>query len=89
MDSRSEAVQLRLSPDEALVLFDWLSKRDDDDALDPLIEHWSEQLVLWRLLGQLEKKLVEPFHPKYSELLSAAQERLVADIPPEDRKRAR
>lgn len=82
-------VRLKLSADEALVLFEWLSKRDDDDALDSLIEHWSEQLVLWRLLRQLEKTLAEPFRPDYAGLLVAARERLVAGIPTEDRHRAR
>ncbi len=82
-------VALLLTSDEALVLFEWLSKRDGDDALDPLIEHWSEQLVLWGLLAQLEKTLAEPFDPEYSRLLAAARERLVEGIAPEDRRRAR
>jgi hypothetical protein len=89
VEGGGRSVRLHLTHDEALVLFEWLSEREDDGALDPLIEHWSEQLVLWRLQGQLEKALVEPFHPEYRELLASARERLVADIPPEDRKRAR
>ena len=71
------------------MLFEWLSKRDDDEALEPLIEHWSEQLVLWGLLGQLEKTLAEPFADNYADLLTAARERLVAGIAPEDRKRVK
>ncbi len=82
-------VQIQLTADEALVLFEWLSKRDDDDALDPLIEHWSEQLVLWTITAQLEKTLVEPFDPNYLDLLRSARERLVAHIAPEDRKRVK
>ena len=82
-------IDVRLSPDEALVLFEWLSKRDNDHALDPLIEHWSEQLVLWTILAQLEKALAEPFDPAYSAILAAARERLVAGIAREDQRRVR
>jgi len=89
MEPEGPLVKLELSPDEALVLFEWLSNRDGDDALQPLIEHWSEQLVLWSLLGQLEKTLAEPFDAKYGDLLTAARERLVAGIAPADRKRVK
>jgi hypothetical protein len=82
-------VTLELSQDEALVLFEWLSNRGEDNALEPLIEHWSEQLVLWDLLAQLEKTLAEPFAANYGDLLTAARERLVAGIAPEDRKRVK
>lgn len=82
-------MQIQLTPDDALVLFEWLSRRDEDDALEPTIEHWSEQLVLWSVLAQLEKTLAEPFDPSYKELLNEARERLVADIAPEDRKRVK
>jgi hypothetical protein len=88
MEPDALVVQLKLSADEALVLFEWLSKREDDGALEPLIEHWSEQLVLWSLLGQLQKSLAEPFDPNYAQLIAAARERLVAGIAPEDQKRA-
>lgn len=89
METKQSPLKLELTPDEALVLFEWLSKMDDGAALEPLIEHWSEQLVLWTILTQLERALAEPFDPKYADLLEAARERLVAGIAPEDRKRAK
>lgn len=89
MESKGEPVKIHLTADEALVLFEWLSNRDDDAALEPLMEHWSEQLVLWSILAQLQSTLPEPFDPKYSHLVAAARERLVADIAPEDRKRVK
>ena len=46
MERQRRPVTLELSPDQALVLFEWLSNRGDDEALEPLIEHWSEPLVL-------------------------------------------
>jgi hypothetical protein len=82
-------VQIRLTHDEALVLFDWLHERGDDESLEPLIAHWSEQLVLWNIEGQLDKLLVEPFDPNYADRVNAARERLVADIAPEDRRRVK
>jgi hypothetical protein len=82
-----EPVRLELTADQALVLFEWLSRMDEGDALEPLIEHWSEQLALWRLLAQLQKLLVEPFDPAYGDLLLAARDRLVADLEEPDRRR--
>lgn len=84
-----EPVNLELSPDEALVLFEWLSRTDQDDALEPLVEHWSEQLALWAVLGKLEGVLAEPFDPSYKELLLAARERMVAEVTESDRRRGR
>ena len=89
MDAATEPVQIQLTHDEALVLCDWLWKRDRDDALEPLIEHWSEQLVLWSVHALLEKTLPELFDPDYARLVAAARERLVADLEPENRKRAK
>jgi hypothetical protein len=63
-------VLLTLSKAEALVLFEWLA------SLDPLqmpFGHPSEERVLWKVEGQLESILVEPFAPNYKELLSQAR----------------
>jgi len=65
---------ISLGPDEALVLFDFLSRFEHDERLtivDP-----SEAAVLSRLLGALERHLVAPFDPRYSELLDVARARL-------------
>jgi hypothetical protein len=64
-------VLLRLSKAEALVLFEWLAKLD---SLQPRpFIHPSEEKVLWKIEGQLESILVEPFAPNYDELLSQAR----------------
>jgi hypothetical protein len=63
-----------LTPDQALVLFEWLAREDGKDALPT--EHPAELQVLWDLEAQLERVLVEPFRPDYAELLAAARERL-------------
>jgi len=72
----SEDITIRLSRDEALVLFEFLSRFDDHD--DFKLRHNAESLAFSRLKAQLDKALVEPFRPEYGELLRAARERLAA-----------
>ena len=55
-------ISLTFSPDEALVLFEFVVRSDNAESL-PVIDH-AEQIVLWRLEAQLEKSLVEPFDPR-------------------------
>lgn len=71
-------VTFHLSRDEALVLFEWLSRLTDDDAQAPVV-HPAEEIALLRVLGRLEKALVEPFDPRYREILAAARARLAGD----------
>jgi hypothetical protein len=69
-------VTLTLTADQALVLFEWLTREDRKGTLPT--EHQAEQYVLWEIEAQLEKSLVAPFQPDYEVLLAAARERLVA-----------
>ena len=64
-------VVLELTRAEALVLFEWLAKVDQAGRMP--VEHPSEEQVLWRIEGQLESALTEPFSPDYKELLTAAR----------------
>jgi hypothetical protein len=64
-------VILELSRDEALVLFEWLSRFHEDESRT--FEDQAEQRVLWNLEAMLEKTLVEPFDPNDAELLAAAR----------------
>ena len=70
----SETVSLDLTPDEALVLFELVSRYSDSDRLETVDQ--AEQRVLWNLCARLEKALVEPFDPDYAALLAAARHRL-------------
>jgi hypothetical protein len=72
----ADDVVVRLSADEALVLFDWLHRGEDLKALAP-IEHHGEQVALWNLSCLLESELIEPFKDNYSALVDSARERLV------------
>lgn len=70
-------MKLELTQDEALVLFEWLSRLDEQDAFpckDP-----AEQQVLWSLHGQLEKVMAEPFRANYRELVAQARSRVKAN----------
>ena len=70
-----DGVTLQLSDDEALVLFEWLSRMDNEDALTSLANR-SEQRVLWDVVAMLEPQIDELFEPDYKELVQAATERL-------------
>jgi hypothetical protein len=61
---------VRFSREEALVLFEWLARVDDAQALP--IEHPAEQKVLWVLEGQLEKQ-VPVFSLNYGQLVEKAR----------------
>lgn len=67
-------VNLTLSKDEALVLFEFLSRFSDDEKLE--IRHKSEEQVLWNAHCELEKLLSEPFDNEYSLLLEKARKNL-------------
>jgi hypothetical protein len=67
-------VQLELTGDEALVLFEFLQRFDDEGVL--VVQDQAEERALWNLHCLLQKHLVEIFHPDYKALLAAARERL-------------
>lgn len=58
------------------MFFEWLAKLDRLGA--SVFRHPSEQKVLWKLEGQLESLLDEPFSPNYEELIAEARSRVEA-----------
>lgn len=64
---------IQLGRAEALVLFEFLYRLDDNDdwPTDP-----AEQVALWRLTGALEKTLTEPLMADYQQLLNEARSAL-------------
>jgi len=70
----ADRVRLELTPDESLVLFEFLSRYSDTNALT--IEDQAEERALLNLLCVLESHLVKPFCPEYHQLLQLARERL-------------
>lgn len=71
-------MKIELTNDQALVLFEWLARLDEQEAL-PVVDPAEEQ-VLWSLHGQLEKALSEPFRSNYRELVEQARERVKASF---------
>lgn len=70
----SENVLLPLSRDEALVLFEFLSRFNDGQNLE--IKDAAEQRVLCNMLCGLEQTLMEPFRSDYLPLLQGARNRV-------------
>jgi hypothetical protein len=73
----SQEVAVTLSRDEALVLFEWLTRTDErTNDFGDLVENQAEQRALWNLTALLERVLAEPFSPEYRELVRQARDRL-------------
>lgn len=70
----NETVSITLSHDEALVLFEFLSRFSDEQKLE--IKHQAEQRVLWNMLCALEPVLVEPFRSDYLDVLQKARNKV-------------
>lgn len=66
-------VLLELTRNQAIVLFDWLSRLEDT----PVPVEDAEERVFWAIEGQLEKKLVEPLKPDYLSRLELARQLVV------------
>jgi hypothetical protein len=73
----SENITVTFSRDEALVLFEFFARFDDSD--DFTLRHNAEYLAFTRMSAQIEKALVEPFRPEYTELLRAARDRVASN----------
>jgi len=68
----AENVQITVPKEQAIVLFEFLSRFGDTRGL--AIEHQSEERVLWDLQAQLERLLLEPLDPAYPEIVRQARE---------------
>jgi hypothetical protein len=70
----TKPVDVRLSPDQALVLFEVLARFRQTDQLR--IKNNAEFIAVSEVRAQLEETLVELFSPDYGQLLAEAQQRL-------------
>jgi hypothetical protein len=70
----ASTVSIDLSADEALVLFEFLTRYTDSDRLETVDQ--AEQRVLWNLCALLERSIVPPVDPNYAEQLASARGRL-------------
>jgi hypothetical protein len=67
---------LKISEDEALVLFEYFARFDETDDLS--FRHPAEYLALERLAAQIDKTTSAMFKPEYRQLLASARERIAA-----------
>ncbi len=67
-------INIELTYDEALVLYEFLARFSEDKVLR--FSHPAEYLALLRVSAQFDKLVDEMFSPDYKNVLSAAQDRL-------------
>lgn len=69
-------ITLHLTRDEALVLFEFFARFDEEDIFR--LRNNAEFVAFMRVAAQLEKSLAEPFASNYQELLASARSRLAS-----------
>ncbi len=67
-------VNITLTADEALVLFELLHRSEDSGHVSAP-EHQGEQVALWSLSALLERELPESFDAQYGDLVEMARKR--------------
>ncbi|WOB06897.1 hypothetical protein [Piscinibacter gummiphilus] len=70
----SNGINVNLSEDEALVLFEFFARFDETNLFR--MRNNAEFVAFMRISGQLEKALVAPFEPAYQERIEEARARL-------------
>ena len=68
-----QKVNIELTKNEAIVLFEFLARFNEKDNKDTF-EDQAEQRVLWDIECVLEKQLSEPFRADYQEIVKKARE---------------
>jgi hypothetical protein len=68
---QSKSVKIELTSDAALVLYDWLTRLNQQEEMD--FADQAEEQVLFDLEGMLEKALVVPLQSDYAALLAQAR----------------
>ena len=69
-----DKINLELTSNEALVLFDLLSRFSDSEKDEVVFEDQSERRVLWDMQCMLEAQLLEPFKEDYRKKLEKARD---------------
>lgn len=70
-----QKVNIELTKEEAIVLFEFLGRFNEDDD-SSRFEDQAEQRVLWNIESSLEKKLSEPLRADFQDIVSKSRERL-------------
>lgn len=70
----TDKVALELTKDEAIILFDFLSRFNQTDHAD-IFEDEAEKIVLWNVETVLENTLVEPFMSDYDDIIKRTRKK--------------
>lgn len=73
--TEQQKINLTVTKDEALVLFDFLARFNQVEHPE-FFEDQAEQKTLWILEGLLEKQLEEPFRPDYKVIVNEARNKI-------------
>lgn len=79
MEKENNQMNIVLTKNEALVLFEFLSRFNESDKKE-LFEDQAEERVLWDIEALLERQLTEPFRTDYSEIIKQAREQVRDEI---------
>ena len=73
MSDHRRGVTIKLTADEALVMFDWLARTSAAAEPAPFVDQ-AEQRVLWNVECELERVLAQPFSDDYAALLASSRD---------------
>jgi len=73
--SDDQEINITLNKDQALVLFEFVSRFNEANHKD-LFHDQAEEKMMWLIEGQLEKILTEPFMPDYMEIIKSARNKI-------------
>ena len=79
MEKENNKLNLEFTKNEALVLFEFLSRFNESDRKELFVDQ-AEERIMWDLEALLEKQLSEPFGNDYKEIIEKAREQVRDDI---------
>jgi hypothetical protein len=72
----TDLINIELTKDEALVLFDFLGRFNKSNHED-IFQDQAEQKTLWNLEALLEKTLSEPFMTNYKDIIKQSRDNIL------------
>ncbi len=72
----NDCVTISLTRDEALVLYEFMSRFFDGDEETLILRHNAEFIAVSHLSAELDKSLSTMFDPSYAVLIKAARDRI-------------
>jgi hypothetical protein len=70
-----DGIKIEFSKDEAIVLFDWISRINEGEATNLRLDQ-AEMRILWDLEASFEKVINEIFAEDYNKIVAQAKQRV-------------